>query len=217
MGRSENSRNRVFEDRGNGDLWTAPADPAKVADPSLIIYRAMAETTPSQGFEWLYVVSNGAQTDAVVDGVWRESELLLGALGDPWAYEPDAPNFTPRITGLFSLHPKRGEAYGEIMLHKKSPFGDGTVRILHRHDYAFEANGLGLCVTTYMGDGDPLPAFSGEPYLLPLAGDVKEIAATIWRALNVDNRVALAVKMIDVASPATSLLHVINSREKVPT
>lgn len=152
MGRSDNSRNRVFEDRGNGNLWTAAADPAKVADPSLIIYRAMAETTTIGDMVRGYVVSNGHQTDAVIDAVKTEDEVLLAGL-EKWQYEPDAPNFTPRITGLFETCD--GDADGEIMLLKKSPFGDGTVRILHKHDYPFEAKSLGLCVTTYMGDGDP--------------------------------------------------------------
>ena len=207
MGRSPNSRNRVFVADDDGSLRTEAADPSTMKDPSLVIYRAMAEDDRD------FVVSNGHQTDTIMDAIiswFGLNEALL-----EWKYEPDEPNFTPRISGIVSV--KQGTPsgiYAAISILRKSPFGDHC----DRASYEYEAlpAGLGYCVTTYMGDGDPLPSFKDEPYLLPIDGwHVDEITQTFWDALNRDNRVSLAVKMIDLEN-GQSQLHVINKYEQVP-
>ena len=200
MGRSANSRNRVFKLNARGDLHTAPADPSKVEDSSLIIYRAMAEQSG------LFVVSNGDQTDTIIkaDGVLSFYQAMLRR-----QYEPDEPNFTPRISGIVCI---RGHKHiAELSVLRRSPFCSACDRNL----YSFEAlmNGLGHCITTYTGDGNPLPSFQGEPFLLPLKGNCQEIAESIWEALDEDNRVSLAVKLI--LSSGDSHTHVINKYEVV--
>jgi len=184
MGRSPNSRNRVFEAQ-LGLLRTSAADPAKVSDPSLIIYNAMRELKD------LYIVSNGDQTDTVYQTLTHGGtfEQALATRN----HEPDAPNFTPRISGLFDL--RSGKPIAKLSIIKASPFGPQTsIRAYYQID-AFTP-GFGHCITTYQGDGNPLPPFEGEPYLLPLAGDADAIADGFWQALNQENRVSLAVKTI---------------------
>ena len=200
MGRSPNSRNRVFETDGSR-LWTEAADPALLTDPRLIIYNAMRE------LRGVFVVTNGDQTDTIcqtlLHGGTFEQALATRA------HEPDAPNYTPRISGLFDL--RLGHPVARLCVLRRSPFADAADRLLWHYE-AF-GPGLGLCITTYMGDGSPLPPFRGEPFLLPLPGDAQAIAQAIWSNLNEDNRVALCAKTID---PATlhSTLHVINQYEK---
>jgi len=187
MGRSENSRNRVFVCADGNRLETKAADPAKVTDPNLIIYEAM------NSIGNIYVVSNGHQTTPAL--LHRsENASLKGLMNlDDWKYEPDEPNYTPRITGMIvnSLFP-----HAEILILKKSPFGTDCQKQLY-HYTTFQP-GYGYCVSTYEGDGNPLPPFEGEPYLLPLSGGHHEIAGKLWKALNPDNRVSLAVKAIDI-------------------
>ena len=170
-GRSENSRNRIFVTEDNGILKTEAFDPAKVKDPSLIIYTAMAQTNTR------YAVSNGAQTlDALSEG--------LNALTEKWQYEPDRPNYTPRISAI--VEPKSfNKRTAELSLLKKSPFGAECNAYLYKLDIS--RPGFGYCITTYNGDGDPLPSFTGDPYLLPLTGDIENVAQTIWDSLNADN------------------------------
>jgi len=201
MGRSENSRNRIFVQEPGGILKTAPANPSKVKDPSLIIYTAMAETLTT------YAVSNGHQTlNALVsDG--------MSELPDNWQYEPDAPNYTPRITALFDFNKKSNNVImSKISILKKSPFGN--YRNSYSYDLAVNSPGLGYCVTTYNGDGDPLPSFSGDPYLLPLEGDIDNIAQTIWNSLDNENRISLAVKFINL-NIRESEIRIINKYEAV--
>lgn len=194
MGRSENSRNRVFIIGDERTLEAAPADPTKVKDPSLIIYTAMAETATT------YAVSNGNQTfDAL-----SPKGLEFAMLG--WQYEPDPPNFTPRISAVVS--PKQGsEQLAEISILKKSPSSDECERRFY--ELPLTTPGLGYCITTYSGDGNPLPAFKGAPYLLPLAGGIKKVAQSIWDCLNEENRVSLAVKFIDIGNKEV-LMTVVN-------
>lgn len=196
MGRSENSRNRIFVVEQNGVfgadvvLKTAPFDPAKVKDSSLIFYTAMAGTYTR------YAVSNGAQTlDALSEKGWSN-------LKKKWKYEPDAPNYTPRISGI--LEPKLFEPHvAELSILKKSPSSRRCMSYLYKLDISIP--GLGYCITTYNGDGNPLPAFTGDPYLLPLLGGIEEIAQKFWETLNEDNKVSLAVRFIDVEISQTSM------------
>ncbi|HVU06759.1 MAG TPA: IMP cyclohydrolase [Candidatus Paceibacterota bacterium] len=191
MGRSESSRNRVFEcgmeqplSFSGPRVSTRAADPSKVQekDRHLIIYDAMLEAPG------LFVVSNGAQTNAVRDAM-KDGAFLMDSLKD-WQYEPDAPNHTPRITGVIDLRPG-GEA--EIAVLLKTPDGDGCVRM--RYPLGLQP-GFGYCVTTYETDGNPLPSFRKPPYIMPIRGLVHDILDTYWSALDKVNRVAIVVKQI---------------------
>ena len=201
MGRSPNSRNRVFKSDKDkpGRLFTEPANPAKVQDASLIIYNAMMDD-PKVG---IFVVSNGHQTDSVFDGLMRRYSFKEALTGQK--YEPDAPNFTPRITAASYL--KNQLMTAEISIIKKAPFDETCQR--HFFSYEHLEPGIGLCLHTYSGDGEPLPSFNGEPFALPFEGDAEQIAETIWDDLDRDNRVSLAVKTIARSSGA-SRLHIIN-------
>jgi hypothetical protein len=199
MGRSENSRNRLFTCEPGGILKTIPANHKKVVNPNLIIYTAMAEL-PS-----MFAVSNGSQT---------KSALNYGGLGEAlkeWEYEDDPPNYTPRITALFKLN-RKNPYITEISILKKSPFNG----ICDRYLYNLEVShpGLGYCVSTYVGDGDPLPSFKGDPYLLPLLGDIDKVLQGIWSVLNEENRISLAVKFINIKSRESDIRR-INKYEKV--
>jgi hypothetical protein len=175
-------------------VWTAPADPSSIKDPSLIIYTAMNERGGH------YVVTNGDQTDSIIEAL--QAGLCADAGLQKRKYEPDAPNFTPRISAICQI--QHGVPKTEIAVLKKSPYGDGC----DRHFFHFDqlGSGVGYCVTTYMGDGDPLPAFRGEPYPLPLQGDATAIAEIFWSALNDENRVSLAVKWIELSSGNSTIV-----------
>ena len=195
MGRSSNSRNRIFV--GEGDLLrTEAADPAKVADPSLIIYNAMRVCGRH------YIVTNGAHTDDVYEGFVAGRGFAESLAG--WLHEPDAPNFTPRISGCVDLD--NDEA--QLSILKVSPFDSARSE---RHFFCFDCigPGYGYAITTYASDGDPLPSFSGTPYLLPLAADPGDL----WNALNEDNRIALAMRRIAVDGTAET--QIINRYEAV--
>ncbi len=207
MGRKPNSRNRVFKSDETGRLYTEPADSSKVEDPSLIIYNAMREIRATSK---RYIVSNGDQTDTVVDEMGFFGCPSLDLALRERQYEPDPPNFTPRITAMSELF-RDGSNRLEISVLRKSLFGDGC----DRYAYVLGAvPGFGYCVTTYTGDGDPLPSFSGDPMLMPLVGGIGVIAADYWEALDKDNRVSLAVKMIEI-SGGRSEIRIINKYAQV--
>jgi hypothetical protein len=194
MGRSPNSRNRVFEADG-ATLRTAPHDPATLRNPSLVIYEAMLE------LPGVHIVSNGDQTgtirDEIASGGSFESALQKRER------EPDAPNYTPRISGLIDL--REGEPAFALSILKANPADPNrTDRTSFRP--APPPPGLGLALTTYQGDGDPLPSFRGEPLWLPLDGDPDRLADRYWNALDTDNRVALAVKRIPASGGAAEIL-----------
>ncbi|QQG52439.1 MAG: inosine monophosphate cyclohydrolase [Candidatus Falkowbacteria bacterium] len=203
MGRSENSRNRIFIfDKDGGLVRTAPANPDLVKDPSLIIYTAMAEKNLR------FVVSNGHQTMAVINGPANTGILPLLK---KWSYEPDEPNFTPRITASIFLGHDSEDYTAEMVIFRKDGKNETCLRVPHLVNLK---PGFGYCITTYSGDGNPLPSFSGQPYLLPLSGSADEILDTFWKALNEDNRVSLAVKFIDIAT-GTSKINVVNQYSQV--
>jgi hypothetical protein len=200
MGRSANSRNRVFEkDDATGRLFTEAADLAKVEDPSLIFYNAMMEQ------RGIFIVSNGDQTDTIAQAI-RAGSDSYEALSQR-TYEPDKPNYTCRIAGLCF-----GGTVGQLAVLRRSAWGDTCDR--HFYEFSQIAAGLGFCITTYAGDGNPLPPFRGEPYLLPLIGGIEEVAAAMWSALNEANRVSLAVKFINIDT-GRSRISIINEYEKV--
>jgi hypothetical protein len=199
MGRSENSRNRIFMKDRNGVLKTVPVDPEKISDPSLIIYTAMLESELEICLDKInYVVSNGHQTE--------EAMLKLEHLRN-WEYEPDHPNYTPRITGVFSFP----EKIAKISILKKSPLDATCDRYFY--ELTVSEPGLGYCVTTYKEDGNPLPPFEGDPYLLPLKGGLKEVGERIWENLDEKNRVCLAVKFIELQTGFSSI-YIINKYKK---
>ena len=193
MGRSEHSRNRRFTKDG-GVLRTVPVDISLVKDPSLIIYEAMLE------LPGVFLVSNGDQTRTIYEalklGGSFESALVTRER------EPDAPNFTPRISGMIDLNGQKSSIFLNIL--KANPL-DQQYTDHYTYRPALPLPGYGFGLTTYSGDGNPLPSFSGDPLLLPLNGSPEEVLDTYWNALNPNNRISLAVKAIS-ASGETKLL-----------
>lgn len=195
MGRSENSRNRVFIQEENGFVRTEAKDPAKLTDPSLIIYY------PVKHVNGAHIVTNGDQTDTIHEAL-QAGGSFESALATR-TYEPDAPNFTPRISGFVDL--EDGQFAYKLSILKSS---DNTEEQTLRHTYSYEKAlpGFGHCIHTYAGDGNPLPSFQGEPALVPLQNDVKQIADAYWNALNDENKISLLVKSIRLGSGETELL-----------
>ncbi len=187
MGRSENSRNRIFTPK-DGGIVTEAADPAKMTDPSLIIYAPVrvldAHTT---------ILTNGDQTDTLFDAL-SAGGSFEAALRTR-TFEPDAPNFTPRISGL--LQTRGGKPAYRLSILKST---DGRGSAVTRAFYEYEAPpaGEGRLIHTYQGDGDPLPSFAGEPVRVALAGDIDAFAPALWNALDMQNRVSLFVRAISL-------------------
>jgi IMP cyclohydrolase len=201
MGRSPNSQNRVLEVGQNpGELFTAAADPRKVTDPSLIIYQAMAESGDC------HVVSNGHQTVPALQGAIISE--LLDSLNE-FSFEPDKPNWTPRITGSFSY--SRGLFSIAVLNRDETCVGECRRVAYHKKNIPY---GYGWCVTTYTGeDIEPLPSFVGEPLMVPLGKNAESILDTYWDMLNPQYRISLAVKTIRRNGPSEILIR--NRFEKV--
>ncbi len=188
MGRSENSRNRVFVEDGDG-IRTQAFDPSKLTDPSLIIYapvRVLGNKT---------IVTNGDQTDTIYEGM--DKQLTFEQCLRTREFEPDAPNYTPRISGIMHLE---GGGYNYAMSILKS--SNGNPDSCHRYTFAYEApvNGEGHFIHTYMCDGNPLPSFEGEPKLVEIPDDMDAFTEMLWNSLNVENKVSLFVRYIDIAT-----------------
>ncbi len=188
MGRSVNSRNRVFVEDGEG-IRTQAFDPSKLSDPSLIIYapvRVLGNKT---------IVTNGDQTDTIYEGMDRQMtfEQTLRSR----EFEPDAPNYTPRISGILHIE---GGRYSYAMSILKS--SNGNPAACSRFTFAYEncLAGEGHFIHTYKCDGDPLPSFEGEPKLVAIPDDMEAFAQMLWTSLNEDNKVSLFVRYIDIAS-----------------
>jgi len=182
MGRSAHSRNRRFVVEG-GTLRTVPVDPQLLTDASLIIYEAMLE------IPGVYLVSNGAQTRTMYETLstgGRFEEALA-----QWAQEPDAPHYTPRISAMLLLEQQQVT----LSLLKANPI-DPACTDRYTYQPAIPAEGFGVGLTTYRGDGNPLPSFTGDPLLLPCAGSPEDLLNMYWEALDANNRIALAVKYI---------------------
>ena len=182
MGRSDNSRNRIFTHKDNV-LSTEAADPSLVKDPSLIIYNAM------RGIGHNIIVSNGSQTDVIYDKLMLGSSFLASLEHEK--YEPDAPNYTPRISGYID----RNVGSVSLSIIKRNHTGNTDY---HFYRYSNIPLGVGYCITTYTSDGDPLPSFQGEPILLPLNGNADEIADTYWNELDKDNRISLGLRFNNI-------------------
>lgn len=186
MGRSGNSRNRVFVQEGEG-IRTQAFDPAKLEDPSLIIYapvRVLGEWT---------IVTNGDQTDTVYEGM-KAGQTFEQSLRSR-EFEPDAPNYTPRISGI--LHIENGD-YNYAMSILKSNNGNPDACNRYTFAYSNPVAGEGHFIHTYRGDGNPLPSFEGEPKLVAIPDDMNAFGDLVWNSLNDDNKVSLFIRFIDI-------------------
>ena len=186
MGRSVNSRNRVFVEDGDG-IRTQAFDPSKLTDPSLIIYapvRVLGNKT---------IVTNGDQTDTIYAGM--DNQMTFEQSLRSRQYEPDCPNYTPRISGI--MHVEDGK-YNYAMSILKSNYGDPSS--CNRFTFAYEnpVAGEGRFIHTYKCDGNPLPSFEGEPKQIAIEGDIDEFTNMVWTNLNEDNKVSLFVRYIDI-------------------
>ena len=187
MGRSENSRNRVFVEE-NGGIKTQAFDPSKLTDPSLIIY------SPVRVINGKTIVTNGDQTDTIYDFI-AKGDTFENAL-QTRTFEPDAPNFTPRISGIID-----GDRYTLSILKSANGNPDSTCRDLF--DYKSPLAGEGHFIHTYRCDGNPIPSFEGEPKKVAVNGDIDVFTESIWNSLNADNKVSLFTRYIDLTTGET--------------
>ncbi|WP_439444691.1 IMP cyclohydrolase [Mediterraneibacter faecis] len=186
MGRSENSRNRVFVEDGEG-IRTQAFDPSKLTDPSLIIYapvRVLGNKT---------IVTNGDQTDTIYEGM--DKQLTFEQSLRSREFEPDGPNYTPRISGV--MHIENGNFNYAMSILKSN---NGNPDSCNRYTFAYEnpVAGEAHFIHTYMHDGNPLPSFEGEPKLVEAMDNMEEFADLLWNSLNEENKVSLFVRYIDI-------------------
>lgn len=188
MGRSAGSRNRVFVEDGDG-IRTQAFDPTLIAgDPSLIIYSAVRVLGKKT------IVTNGDQTDTIYDGL--KNGLTFEQSLRSRKYEHDAPNYTPRISSVIDL--EGNFTYALSILKSDDGNPDNTLRFTYTYDSP--VSGQGHYIHTYMGDGNPLPSFEGEPVKVAISGTIDEFTNEIWTSLNEDNKVSLFVRFIDIES-----------------
>lgn len=190
MGRSENSRNRIFAEAGEG-IRTQAFDPSKLTDPRLIIYapvRVLGNKT---------IVTNGDQTDTIYEGM--DKQLTFEQSLRSREFEPDGPNYTPRISGIMHIE---GGKYHYAMSILKSI--NGNPEGCSRYTFAYEnpLAGEGRFIHTYMCDGNPLPSFEGEPKPVEIDGNIDTFTGMLWENLNPDNKVSLFVRYIDIQTGA---------------
>ena len=185
MGRSANSRNRVFTVK-EGEIFTEPFDASKVEDPSLIIYAAI------RSFENKLIVTNGDQTDTIYDGL-KAGKSFSQAL-TAREFEPDAPNLTPRISGMLSF---ADSDFSYEMSILKSADAEGTA--CNRYTFSYAAlNGLGHFIHTYVTDGNPIPTFQGEPERVAIPDSIDCFTSSIWENLDENNKISLYTRYIDL-------------------
>ncbi len=188
MGRSANSRNRVFREK-DGEVVIYPFDESKVEDPSLIIY------SPVRSEGKRVVVTNGDQTDTIVDFL-RAGKTFEEAL-ETRCFEPDAPNFTPRISAVLDF--EKGYTYKQSILKS----GDENGTVCNRYTFSYTpVAGLGHFIHTYNHNGNPIPTFTGEPERVKIGGDIDAFTAEIWENLDKENKISLYVRYIDIESGA---------------
>lgn len=185
MGRSENSRNRVFVENGS-EVIIKPFDESKVEDPSLIIY------SPIRKYENKLIVTNGNQTDTIYEHLEKGSTFEEAL--NTRCFEPDAPNFTPRISGMINFE-NNDFTYKMSILKSADKEGSSC----NRYTYSYNSlPGLGHFIHTYMGDGNPIPTFMGEPERVEIPNDINEFVNDIWTNLNSDNKISLYVRYINL-------------------
>jgi hypothetical protein len=221
MGRSKGSRNRAYAEQG-GRVYTTAANPFDVSDSSLLYYNAMRERhltyfrgnsefcdlpgIPGYGSATFHILSNGDQTDTVHTHYSKSPGPLRDAFRSALqqsTYEPDDA-CTPRITAVSAWI--EGTPRIEFSILRKSVWSDACERDFY--DRSDVGAGFGYCLTTYQGDGNPPPSYRGEPFLLPLRGDIEQVAVSLWHSLNPENRVAVAVKFIP--KKGTAVVRIIN-------
>lgn len=185
MGRSANSRNRVFTVK-NGEVFTEPFDASKVEDPSLIIYAAIRK------FENKLIVTNGDQTDTIYDGIVTGKSFSESL--ESREFEPDAPNFTPRISGILTFG-ENDFKYEMSILKSLDENGSNCAR--YTFSYPSKA-GLGHFIHTYVTDGNPIPTFQGEPERVAIPDSIDEFADEIWNYLDENNKISLYVRYTDL-------------------
>ncbi len=191
MGRSQNSRNRIFTEKG-GEVFTEPFDASKVEDPSLIIYAAIRE------YEKNLIVTNGDQTDTIYEGL-KMGKTFEAAL-ESREFEPDAPNFTPRISGMISF---ADSDFTYKMSILKSLDENGSDCARYAYSYPSKA-GLGHFIHTYVCDGNPIPTFQGEPERVAMENDIDKFADKLWNALDNDNKISLYVRYTNLKTGEVS-------------
>ncbi len=190
MGRSANSRNRIFTEK-DGTVYTEPFDASKVEDPSLIIYAAIRQ------FENKLIVTNGDQTDTIYDYL-EKGKCFKCALATR-EFEPDAPNFTPRISGMLTFE---DEDFTYEMSILKSADAEGSA--CNRYTFSFQPlPGLGHFIHTYVCDGNPIPTFQGEPERVQIPDSIDEFTDKLWKALDEDNKISLYVRYTDLKDGST--------------
>ena len=189
MGRSDNSRNRIFTEK-NGEVFTEPFDASKVQDPSLIIYAAVRQ------FENNLIVTNGNQTDTIYDGL-KAGKCFTKAL-ESREFEPDGPNFTPRISGMLTF--TDGDFTYQMSI-LKSADAEGSACNRFTYKYA-PKSGLGHFLHTYVCDGNPIPTFQGEPERIAVCDSIDEETDRLWKALNEQNKISLYVRYVDLKTGA---------------
>ena len=187
MGRSVNSRNRVFVEETDG-IRTEAFDPSKLSDPSLIIYHPVRQLGRS------LIVTNGDQTDTIRDYLER-GETMEQALRSR-EFEPDGPNWTPRISGLLCAD----GSYKMSILKSADPEGSACVRNFYEYP---ALKGVGRFIHTYVCDGNPIPTFTGEPERVAISGDIDEFTAMLWDNLNQDNKISLFVRYTNIKTGET--------------
>ena len=201
MGRSSNSRNRVFVTEGEG-IRTEAFDPSKLEDPSLIIY------APVRVLNNDTIVTNGDQTDTIYDGM-KAGKTFEQSLRSR-EFEPDGPNYTPRISGI--MHVENGAYHFALSILKSN---DGDPSCCNRYTFTYDnpVQGEGRFIHTYMHDGNPLPSFQGEPKKVEITGDIDSFTELLWNSLNEDNKVSLFVRYIDIATGKYET-RIVNKMEK---
>lgn len=201
MGRSVNSRNRVFTETSDG-IKTEAFDPSLLTDPHLIIYspvRVLGNKT---------IVTNGDQTDTIYE-LMDKQQTFEQALRTR-EFEDDAPNYTPRISGIMHIE---DDTYNYAISILKSANGNPESCERFTYSYTNPLNGEGRFIHTYMGDGDPLPSFEGEPKKISIPNDIKEFSDALWNSLNEDNKVSLFVRFIDLETKEYETV-IINKNKK---
>ena len=191
MGRSVNSRNRIFVEDGEG-IRTQAFDPAKLTDPSLVIYapvRVLGNKT---------IVTNGDQTDTIYEGMDRQMTFEQSLRCRE--FEPDAPNYTPRISGVMQIE---NGAYSFALSILKSAEGDPEYCNRYTYTYSGCPAGEGRFIHTYMEDGDPLPSYEGDPTRVDICGDIDAFTELVWKSLNEENKVSLLVRYINIETGET--------------
>lgn len=194
MGRSKDSRNRIFKKEDSGFVKTEPFDKSRQTGSSLTIYH------PVKHYSNYHIVSNGCHTDTILDGL-NHGKTFEQSLKET-SYEPDHPHYTPRISGLVNLDDDLYD-YQLSIVKRIHDHPESCVRSFYNYTQAIP--GKGHCITTYTGNGDPLPSFEGEPFVVELFDDIETVVECYWKTLNQENKISLLAKFINAKSNRTTI------------